>query len=415
MLASLSDLLATATEKAYALVIASVDDLLAAQALIVQAAAQQAPLVLALPTERLHGLTAREARRLADALREQARMAPTPICLMLSGVQTLAQVEQAIHLGFSAILIERAESGLIQRSVELARERGVAVAALLAQAEGTVSLPDPALARALVENAEPDALLLALREASPFNHLTALCEGLSVPLLLRVETMAEDDFRRALALGVRAFDCSPMLTETLTVALREHVNTPDFEASTLVRQRDSNLREALSACLKLTESAGQTPYQPIDIPSYAEQLFAQGYSCAESVFTAFAEVEGYSSEVAHRAATSFIGGMAGQGLTCGALIGGLMVIGAREAHSDTRHKPPRYAARAMAAELVRWYQAQKGTTNCRELLQLDLSDPEQAKQYSRERHLYGICIPLVREVSEWLIARFKRSDEVSVT
>jgi C_GCAxxG_C_C family probable redox protein len=411
MLASLPDTLTAATEKAYALVIADVSDPLAAQALIAQATDQQAPLVLAVHMNRLSDLTAGGARRLADALREQARMAHGPVCLMLEGVQNLEQVEKAGWLGFCAVLLEEREADFVREAVEFAHGNGLAVVAFLAQAQAGAmpSLPDPIRTRAFIESTNPDALLVELEGAVPFSHLGALCEGLSVPLLLRTRgTLSEGDLKRALALGVRAFDCSSVLSETLVAVLREHVSAPDFEPITLLDRRDSALRETLSTYLRRTGSAGQAPCQPVDIPTYAEQLFTQGYSCAESVFTAFAETEGYSSEVAHRAATSFIGGMARQGLTCGALIGGLMVIGAREAHSNPQYKPPRYAARAMAAELVRWYQTQKGTTNCRDLLQLDLSDPEQARQYSAERHLHGICIPLVREVSEWLIARFNR-------
>ncbi len=405
MLGSLPALLTAATEKAYGLVLASVDDLLAAQALMTQAGKQEAPLVLVVRTDRFRGISTGEVRRLSDALREQARMARVPICLMLAGVQNLEQVGEAIRLGFCACLIENHETDFVQESGRLARENGLAVAVLLGQAEAV----DPVRARAFVESAGPDALLLSWGDAVPFDRLAALCEGLSAPLLLRTAAvLPEEDLKRALALGVRGFDCTPILTEALTGALRQHISAPDFKPHTLLDQRDNALCGSLSACLKITGSEGQAPFTPIDIPAYAEELFRQGYSCAESVFTAFAEAEGYSSEVAHRAATSFIGGMARQGLTCGSLIGGLMVIGAREAHSNPQYKPPRYAARAMAAELVRWYQAQKSTTNCRDLLQLDLSDPEQAKQYSTERHLHGVCIPLVRETSEWLIARFNR-------
>jgi C_GCAxxG_C_C family probable redox protein len=401
MLASLADLLAAAEHKGYALALVSADDLLAAQALIAQASDQEAPLALLVHTGRLSELSSAESRRLADALREQARMARVPVCPVLAGVTQLNQVAEAVRLGFCAVLLENDEAAFVQESVGLAHQKGLSVVA---------RIRDSAI------SAGPAALLVEMGGAVPLDEVAALCRAAPVPILLRPgAALPAPDLERVLAPGLRGIDCTPMLSEALAVALRERACAPGFDPHALLDLRNSILRETLAACLKVTGSAGQAPYAPIDIPAYAMQLFEQGYTCAEAIFIAFAEAEGYSSEVAHRAATSFIGGIGNQGQVCGTLIGGLMVIGVREAHTNPQHKPPRYAARALAVELLHWYQAQKGSTNCRDLLQLDLSDPEQAGQFSMERHFHGVCMPLMRETSEWLVARFARLAEESST
>ena len=153
----------------------------------------------------------------------------------------------------------------------------------------------------------------------------------------------------------------------------------------------------------LSDSAGQAQPPPTDIPTYAEELFRSGYSCAEAIFKAFSEAGGYASEVAQRASTMFIGGMSNQGLTCGTLVGALMVIGAQQSDADPGNKPPRQAAQDLGAELIRWYAEQKGPTACKVLLNLDLSDPDQASQFSMDTHFDGVCAPLMRETSEWLL------------
>lgn len=161
----------------------------------------------------------------------------------------------------------------------------------------------------------------------------------------------------------------------------------------------------------MTDSPNDGTPHPIDIPAYAEELYRGGHACAETIFLAFAEAGGYSSEVAQRASSMFLGGMCRQGMTCGALIGGLMVIGAQMSDADPLNKTPRRAAHALGVELIRWYAEQKGATTCKALLNLDLSDPEQAARYSMETHFEGVCVPLVRETSEWLLEHLTPAPE----
>lgn len=50
------------------------------------------------------------------------------------------------------------------------------------------------------------------------------------------------------------------------------------------------------------------------------------YNCAQAVFVPFAEVEGMDHELAYRLALNFGGGLK-NAATCGAIVGGLMVLG----------------------------------------------------------------------------------------
>ena len=59
----------------------------------------------------------------------------------------------------------------------------------------------------------------------------------------------------------------------------------------------------------------------------AEEYFLSGYNCAQAVFLAFAEEQGFSREAAARIASSFGGGVGGMREMCGALSGLCMAAG----------------------------------------------------------------------------------------
>lgn len=82
------------------------------------------------------------------------------------------------------------------------------------------------------------------------------------------------------------------------------------------------------------------------------------------------------------------------GETCGAVTGAMMVIGL--ACEDKEE------ARQLSAQFARRFQAQFGSTMCRELLQYDLSQPEQAVQARASGRLIDFCPGLVAGAMEIL-------------
>ena len=64
-----------------------------------------------------------------------------------------------------------------------------------------------------------------------------------------------------------------------------------------------------------------------EVRKAAEDSFASGLYCAESVVMAIADAEGVESELLPRVATGFGGGMARTGGACGALTGAIMGVG----------------------------------------------------------------------------------------
>jgi len=135
----------------------------------------------------------------------------------------------------------------------------------------------------------------------------------------------------------------------------------------------------------------------------ATKHFKDGYNCSQSVLLSMVEYWKFKDELIPKVATAFGGGMARCGSACGALTGGLMAIGIKYGTNEPLSEK---AARAyeLAETFYRRFEKQNGSTICRELLGLDLSDTEQRKK-AREEHLfYKKCPAFVKSAVEIVAA-----------
>lgn len=143
----------------------------------------------------------------------------------------------------------------------------------------------------------------------------------------------------------------------------------------------------------------------------AEKRFIEGFSCSQSVFSAFAEAEGIELETALRIASSFGAGMAKMGDTCGALTGGMMVLGlkfGRTVADDTETKEKNYR---LVHEFVERFNKQFDSCTCRDLLGFDPGTPEASQRFANEPELEKRCAGFVREAAEILEDIIERENE----
>lgn len=99
----------------------------------------------------------------------------------------------------------------------------------------------------------------------------------------------------------------------------------------------------------------------------AGSYFEKKYNCCESVFHACAEDLGLPlNDTVKKMATAFGGGFGGSGCSCGALTGGILVIGALEGRCDptAESKDPAYAK---SKALTEKFKEKFGKTCCRSL------------------------------------------------
>jgi C_GCAxxG_C_C family probable redox protein len=137
----------------------------------------------------------------------------------------------------------------------------------------------------------------------------------------------------------------------------------------------------------------------VSLEQEAARYSDEGYNCAESVLLAF--LSGWSKYfrmgVTSAAATAFGGGMGRMGYTCGALSGGLIVIGLDIGRTDGKDDEGKKEAYLEAQELFRRFQQRWGTLTCRELTQCDLSTQEGFNKYRELKIHETKCIEIIKE------------------
>jgi C_GCAxxG_C_C family probable redox protein len=134
----------------------------------------------------------------------------------------------------------------------------------------------------------------------------------------------------------------------------------------------------------------------------AEGLFIEGYSCSQAVLLAFAARLGMEPGVAARVASSFGGGMARHGWTCGALTGALMAVGLHAGNASAAEEPQKLDAYARVATLVERFRTEHGATDCRALIGFDLADPVQ-REAARQAGVFRQRCPLYVRTAAGLV------------
>lgn len=132
----------------------------------------------------------------------------------------------------------------------------------------------------------------------------------------------------------------------------------------------------------------------------AKKYFLQGFNCCQAVVLAFKDELKLSEEEIKKITIGFGGGLARQRLTCGAVSGMAMVLGALK--SDGQDKA---AAYAMIKNACDDFKAETGSIICAEMLSGEiLKDKstvpeERSPEYYKKRPCADLCF-LAAEIAE---------------
>lgn len=129
----------------------------------------------------------------------------------------------------------------------------------------------------------------------------------------------------------------------------------------------------------------------------AEESFASGLYCAESVVLALAKAQGIESDLLPRLATVFCSGMARTCGTCGALTGAMMGVSLALGRSDAKASvQPSYDA---TQRLIREFEQEFGARDCHVLLGCDLNTA-QGQATFRDQRLGQRCAQYTGKAAE---------------
>ena len=136
----------------------------------------------------------------------------------------------------------------------------------------------------------------------------------------------------------------------------------------------------------------------------AEELFRQGYNCAQAVFGAFSQDLGLDSQEAMRLASAFGAGLGKLREVCGAVSGMLMVAGLLYGYSDPGpgdvNKKAHYR---LVQDLAARFRERAGSIVCREILKDPPSDPAPTPR-TAEFYKVRPCTRMVMTAAEILDA-----------
>lgn len=105
-----------------------------------------------------------------------------------------------------------------------------------------------------------------------------------------------------------------------------------------------------------------------DYGNRAEELFREGYNCAQAVLCAFEDVTGLNRDTAAALSSSFGGGLGRMREVCGAVSGGAMVLGMVKGYTDPQDAQAKRSHYQLVQEFARRFKEENGSIICRELL-----------------------------------------------
>jgi len=134
----------------------------------------------------------------------------------------------------------------------------------------------------------------------------------------------------------------------------------------------------------------------------AVDKFVEGYNCAQSVVCAFHDECGLSEDAALKVSGGFGGGMGRKQEVCGAVTGGIMILGLRRDRA-TRGSPVTEDLFRATREFMDGFAARNGSYLCRDLLSgYDLSSAEGYRRIVEAGLFAKVCKECVRCAAEMI-------------
>jgi C_GCAxxG_C_C family probable redox protein len=135
----------------------------------------------------------------------------------------------------------------------------------------------------------------------------------------------------------------------------------------------------------------------------AAQKFSEGYNCAQSVFYCFCDDLGFDKNTALKLATGLGGGMGRKEEVCGAVTGGIIVLGAKYGRGERDDRAATELTYQKTRDLMDRFAAKHGTFICRQLLGgCELTTEEGQKHFKDNDLLNKVCKPCVESVVDIL-------------
>ncbi len=139
----------------------------------------------------------------------------------------------------------------------------------------------------------------------------------------------------------------------------------------------------------------------------AVEKFMQGYNCAQSVFYSFCDDVGFDKNAALKIACGFGAGMGRKEEVCGAVTGGIIVIGMKYGRGENDARAATELTYAKTRELMDRFSEKRGTFICRKLLDGCELTAEEGQKHFKEKDLSNktckLCVQDAVSILEGII------------
>jgi len=123
----------------------------------------------------------------------------------------------------------------------------------------------------------------------------------------------------------------------------------------------------------------------------AIQSFNEGYNCAQSVLSVFADELEIDMNFAMSISSGFGAGMGRLQETCGAVTGAFMVIGLYNRKKYANNIDLKEASSIMIQEFTQNFKSANRTISCKSLLNCDLNTPEGQEYFDINNLIENVC------------------------
>lgn len=127
--------------------------------------------------------------------------------------------------------------------------------------------------------------------------------------------------------------------------------------------------------------------------------FQEGFNCSQAVMYSFSDELQIEKEIALKLACGFGAGMGRKEEVCGAVTGGIIVIGCKYGRGENDDSAATELTYMKTRELMDQFELKHGTSNCRKLLNgCDLTTEEGRKYFNQNNLRNSICLLCVQSV-----------------
>ena len=135
----------------------------------------------------------------------------------------------------------------------------------------------------------------------------------------------------------------------------------------------------------------------------ATDKFLEGYNCAQSVFYSFCDDLKLDKNIALKIACGFGAGMGRKEEVCGAVTGGIMVIGMKYGREENQDPTKTDQTYQKTRELMDRFIEKHNTYICRRLVEeCELTTPEGQKEFKEKELKTKVCKQCISNVVEIL-------------